>query len=199
MTGTTGRSVRSLLPPKWRDLDEIARQRMDETPWAGERPAPRLLMGFAGEQATAALQRALDRDVFDYFVAAWQAASEIRACAEQSAREPGIAHVVTLGEHELSTTLRPVVHVDIDGLGAFDIPFDLALGAGFHTARLTLRGGALCAVDAGDCDVAAQLSYEGTPLHEKWHLQKVALGAPLRFDPPLPLVRASTHVEHRHG
>jgi len=199
MATTTGPTVRSLLPPRWRDLDEIARQRMERAPWARDRRAPGLALGFAGEQATAALQRALERDVIADFIAAWKIAKEIRTCAEQSALDPGITHVLTLGEHELSTKLRALVRVDIDGFGIFDIPFDLALGAEFHLARLTVRGGALYAVDAVQCDVTAQLSYEGAPIHDKWRSQKVTLGAPLHLDPPLPLVRASTDTEHRHG
>jgi hypothetical protein len=186
-------TVRDLLPDRFKSLDEVARQRIEEDPQLKRmRYGRTLVSGVVGEKVGDGLRAALDCDALDLVAKAWAKAREIQACAAEL--DEGELGSVALGEHELSYTAQPVAKVTLTGLGAFELTFDLTVKAEFQWVELTLLNSHIIEIGKSECGLSAQLSWGGLPMHPRLAARPVELTSPVALTAPgWPIPRGRVH------
>src|ERR1700716_711095 len=78
MSEYSGYTVRQLLPPTFRRMDEAMKIAMREDPAFQSKQPPGVALAVAGDRATQAVCQALDCDVFELIAKAWAKALELR-------------------------------------------------------------------------------------------------------------------------
>lgn len=130
---------------------------------------------FLGSQALDVIGNALDVDVFESLARAWSVVGELREFADAKKHPPNETATVTLGAHDFTTTLHPVLAYQIAGIQVLSLRFNLDLVAEIKTVKLDIRERRLIAVGASEGRVRAQLKYHSVPLHKKLESQAVQL------------------------
>src|SRR5262249_46320486 len=132
-----------------------------------------------------AIEEALSVDVIDVLAGGWKRWGEVQEKAIKSRSDDG-RYVVPLVEHSIDIAYKPAIEVVLNEVRVaeivlgFDVTFELS---GF---RLTLKRGALIAVDAGECSSSAKLKASDTIL---WSgsLGQLTLPVQWTLDPPVQM------------
>jgi hypothetical protein len=178
-------TVRDMLPRDLRKIDKEVAERLDDAAERGMGRVPRALSGPIAERINTEVLRTLDIRLLPIIANAWSKATEIRRYRSTEAEADGHqSTTLFLGEHDLTATLHPRVTVEFSGAEAFEIPFDLTIGADLKIAQLTIRAGHI--VEVGRCEGAmhAQLACGGLPLHDELRSEYYPLSESWVLPPP---------------
>jgi hypothetical protein len=188
MSAPSGITVRSLLPDKFRRIDEAIDQGRKDDPEFQMVKVPGVALSVAGEKASDAVTAALDFDVFELVAQAWAKARELEAHAKETLETPGKTATLFLGSHSLTCDIHPIVKLTFGALGTLPVRFTLALEAAFDMAEVTLLGGRIVKIGRSQGQGSAVLKYGGTELHDRLKTREFPLTAPISLAAPGVLV-----------
>lgn len=181
----SGVKLIDLLSPARDGLKAAVEQHVGEAPKdAGANIAWR----FIREEAADGLRRALDGDAFEILARVWATAHELHEYTDATKHPPGETSVVHLGDHEVKTSVDPVLTLRV---GTYTFPplrFTLELIASFRGAALSIRDGRIVAAAAGECSVKARLKYGDVELPGAKETPALKLPGRINFDPGLKIV-----------
>jgi hypothetical protein len=123
--------------------------------------------GFAASIGATKLNEALDKDVGDALALGWSKVKAVRDAAKRSLQHPGETSIVTLGQHELTSTHHPVLSIRVAELPAAEIRFTLDLVAQFKSVKLAISDGRIRSVSPGEASAIAKLKYGNVELNKK--------------------------------
>lgn len=123
--------------------------------------------GFAAHIGADKLNEALDKDVGDVLALGWCKLKAVRDAARRSLEHPGETSVVTLGQHELTSTHHPVLTVSVAKLPSAELRFTLEVVAQFKSVKLAICDGRLRSVSPGEASAIARLKYKNAELTRK--------------------------------
>lgn len=174
----------ALIPDRLDSLADRVKGKMCDDQQVG---GMKLAWGFIGGRVQDALKSLLDCDLLEVLGGAWAKAAPLAAFADPAQHPPGERATVTLGEHDISRDLHPVVAVTIGPCPRVELNFTLALAAHAGGVRLSILDGHLIGGDLGELWASAQLSYEGMPLHPAQESTK--FGVPGEFSLASPGIK----------
>jgi hypothetical protein len=123
--------------------------------------------GFAAHVGAEKLNEALDKDVGEVLALGWSKVKAVRDAARRSLQNPGETSLVTLGQHELTSTHYPTLIVRVARLPAAEIRFTLDLVAQFKSVKLAISDGRIRSVSPGEASAIAKLKYGNVELGRK--------------------------------
>lgn len=179
-----------LIPER---LDSVAGQVRERLCSDEQTARMKLAWDYVGQELGDSLRSVLDCDLIELLGGGWAKAAEIAGYADPARHPPGERSVVELSDHDFTRELHPVVAVTIASCPCVELTFDFAVTAHVGGVRLSILDGHIVGADLGELWASAQLSYEGTPLHEAAESRKIAVPGPFTFAkpgiriPPLPL------------
>lgn len=176
-----GVPLSALLPTRLDSLADRVKSRLSEDEQVG---GMKLAWGFIGKELEAALKSVLDCDLFEILAKGWAQAEPLAALANPARQPPGERSVVELGKHDLSRELHPVIAVTIGECPCVELKFTLTVTAIVLGVRLAILDRHIVAADPGETWASAQLSYEGTPLHDAPESKKIRIPGEIRFTAP---------------
>jgi hypothetical protein len=125
------------------------------------------LAGFAASVGADVLNKELDNDFADALAVGWTKVQTVREAARRSLEHPGEDTLVTLGQHDLTSTHYPVLTISVARLPVTELKFTLELVARFKSVGLAIRDGRLRAVAPGEASAIARIKYKDVKLKEK--------------------------------
>ena len=139
---------------------------------------------FAAQVGADELTHALDTDPFELIAAGWLKLQSVRDAAKRSLQTPGVATLLTLGQHDVIAPSHPKLTIYCDGAPLTTLTFTLELDARFKSVGLTITDGRLLSVAPGEASALVRLKYKSIKLREQstpgWKLPgRIALGAGL--------------------
>lgn len=176
--------------------EEELRHAVDETGAEGAmdrqlHELPPGLRGAARDQAVTILAGVLEMPLVDVLVAAWRRWEDMTAAARRTLEAPRGTEIVELADHEITSTHRPRVDVDVDGYRVAGIDLEIELAVLLHGVTAVVTGGRLTALRSGRAKVDAKVSIEGVQVAEA--SRSVELPIELALGEGVPLVEPS-HV-----
>jgi hypothetical protein len=132
-----------------------------------------------------AIEEALSVDVIDVLTGGWKRWGEVREKAVKSRNDDG-RYVVPLVEHSMDIAYKPTIEVVLNEIKVAEVVLTFDLTFALSGFRLTLKHGALIAIDVGECISSAKLKASDTTL---WSgsLGQLTLPAQWTLDPPLQM------------
>ena len=103
-------------------------------------------------------------DVVEVLVGGWRKHRALHTAAERTKPSPGGTEQVELTSHQITTTHRPYLDINVNGKKRATVHFDLGLTLVVDTMIGTVHHARLVAVQGGRCTVTAGLGCEGVPL-----------------------------------
>jgi len=125
------------------------------------------IAGFVASVGADELNRELDKDVGDVLAIGWTKVQVVREAAKRSLGHPGETSVITLGEHDMTSTHYPVLTISVAKLPVTDLKFTLELVARFKSVKLAIREGRIRSFSPGEASAIARLKYKSVKLKEK--------------------------------
>ena len=186
-----GVPLSALLPDRLDSLAERVKGKLSEDQKVG---GMKLAWGFIGKELQAALKSVLDCDLFEILAKGWAQAAPLADFADLSKHPPGQRSMIELGKHDLSRELHPVIAVTIGDCPCVELNFTLTVTANISGVRLSIFDRHIVAADPGETWATAQLSYEGTPLHDAPESKKIRIPGEISFAAPgveIPLPRVA--------
>ncbi len=115
------------------------------------------------------------------FVAFWQKADEIARALNESRQSPDVLTEASLEDCSTEVTLKPYIEVRFDGVvPGKRLPITVSLPLTFKAVRLTIQGGSLVGIAAGECEIRGAVKLDDVTLArlkepmtitlEKWRL-----------------------------
>lgn len=178
-----GRTIRDLLPDRFDGLDEVVANEMKPAD-VGQTRVPGFAMKIASERVNGAIKDVLDCDVFEILANAWCKARELQEYRDPKKHPHGERNTVFLGEHKVSSCVKPVLKLSWAGMGAAQLQFTAEVTGNFKSADLTIVDGRIVEIGAGECWAAAQLKYHSVKLHEPLKSKHLKLSGPIRLKAP---------------
>lgn len=160
---------------------EVAEEAMPDLP-----DMARSALGLVAEEIGDVTEQLLDVDLGDALVAGWKKYAALRDSARRTLAAPGSEEVVVLARHRISSSYEPSVDLVVDGVRVNTFEFDLAVEFDLTGVTAVVSGGALVALQGGECVVTASLSLEGARLARRE--KKVDLEIVLPLGRPVVLV-----------
>lgn len=171
----------ALLPERLDQIGDRARQKLCENEEIG---CLKLAWDFIAGELAGALKSALDCDALKIFATGWAQAEILSEFADPDKHPPGTRSILEIGEHQLTSELHPVIGVTIGSLPCVELKFTLAVTAHFSGVQLSVLDAHVTGGKTGTAWASAQLSYEGTPLHEASESKKVPIPGIFAFEAP---------------
>jgi len=175
-----GVPLSTLLPDRL-DLADRVKSKLSE---GNQVRSMKLAWSFVGKEIQAALESVLDCDLFEVLAKGWAQAAPLAGFADPAKHPPGERSLVELGKHDLSRDLHPVIAVTIGSCPCVELNFTLTVTANISGVRLAILDRHIVTADPGETWASAQLSYEGTPLHEAPESKKIRIPGEIRFASP---------------
>jgi len=172
MTDGSGCRLRALLPQHMDDMTDELRRNLDDAVGKGDGGS---VYAFLGSQTIDVIDDALDVDVFEILARAWSVARELGEFSDETKHPRDETKSVTLGKHDFTTTLHPVLTYRVGNLPTHSLEFTLEFTAQITSVKLDIRNRHLVAVGVAEGRVSAQLKYGKVPLHKKLESQSVQL------------------------
>ena len=144
----------------------------------------KLAWGFIGKELQAALYSVLDCDLIEILAKGWAQAAPLMDFADPAKHPPGERSVIELGKHDLSRELHPIIAVTLGSCPCVELKFTLTVTANVSGVRLSILDRHIVTADPGETWATAQLSYDGTPLHDETKSKKIRLPGEIRFTTP---------------
>jgi hypothetical protein len=124
------------------------------------------LRAAARDQAITILAGILEMPLVDVLVAGWRRWETLAAAARRTLEAPGETEIVELADHEITSTHRPHIDVDVDGYRVARIDLEIELALQLHGVTAVVRAGRLTALRSGRAEVGAKVSIEGVQVTE---------------------------------
>src|SRR5258705_474740 len=115
MTDDSGCRVRELLPGSIEGMEDAVRNELEKE---SARGGPGVVWSFVATQATESMAEALDIDAFEVIAQGWRLARELHEYTDAQKHKRGEHTIVSLGEHNFTTSVHPVLNVTVDGFAA---------------------------------------------------------------------------------
>jgi len=184
-----------LLPERLDQMGDKARQKLCENEEIG---CMKLAWDYIADELGGALKSALDCDLLEGMAKVWAEATLLSEFADPEKHPPGTRSVLEVGEHGLSREFHPVVAVTLGSLPCVELKFTLSVTAHFSGVKLTVLDAHIIGGSSGEAWATAQLSYEGTPLHETSESPKANIPGKFSFDAPgVPIPRIGWSANSR--
>jgi hypothetical protein len=152
-------------------LPEAAGHSLLSAQVAGNLPAlnrlPQITRDAAIGEARTAVAELLDISLVGVLVAAWRTHHDLTTAARRTLAVPGSTELVTLAEHQVTSTAHPYIAVFFDGCHVATIQLDLSLLFDIKALLAGIRDGRLTALHSGRCDVTATLAIDHTDVISK--------------------------------
>lgn len=177
----SGLPLSALLPDRLDSMAERVKANMCDNEQVGGMD---LAWDFIGKEIHGALKAALDCDLIEILAKGWAQADTLADFGDAAKHPPGERSVVSIGEHEVSRELHPIISVTIGPCPSVDLKFTFAIAAHISGVRLSIVDRHIIGGDLGEAWASAQLSYGDVPLHSTKESRKVALPGDFSFDPP---------------
>jgi hypothetical protein len=177
---SAARRLRDLLPIEREDVERaLAAQARDDGAVA---LVQRQLNGLASRAGAERLNEALEIDVFELLLSGWEQVPAVRDGLARSGQLPGKTAIITLGPHEITSTVYPVLAVTMAQAALPELRLTLTLRAHFGSATLALSDGRIDTVAPRDAAADVRLAYGDSPLKQRsyamWQLpEEVRLSA----------------------
>lgn len=133
-------------------------------------PAVKAHIGAVEWTASAALLLPKVADLLDIrlsrvFVAFWQKADEIVRALNESRQSPDDAVEVSLYDCSTEATLEPYIEVRFNGVAPGKrLPITVSLPLTFKGVKLTIQGGSVAGVAAGECEIGGTVKLDDVTL-----------------------------------
>ena len=176
-----GVPLSALLPDRFDSMADRVKAKLSEDEQVG---GMKLAWGFIGKELQTSLKSVLDCDLFEILAKAWAKAAPLADFADPAKHPPGERSVIELGKHDVSRDLHPVIAVTIGNCPCVELNFTLTVTAQISGVRLSILDRHIVTADPGETWASAQLSYEGTPLHDAPESRKVRIPGEIRFTAP---------------
>lgn len=176
-----GVPLSALLPYRLDSMTERVKTKLCENEEIG---GMKLAWGFVGTEIFRALKSVLDCDLFEILAKGWAQAGALADFADPDKHPAGERSVVQLGEHDVSRELHPIVAVTVGSCPCAELKFTLTVTAKVSGVRLAILDRHIVTADPGETWASAQLSYEGTPLHDAQESRKLEIPGEIRFASP---------------
>jgi hypothetical protein len=164
------------------DLSGVAAAATGNAPAAVSALLPSLTGPIAGE-----LLKALDLDLVSHLVAAWSKAEALKAHAHPK-DDTTIARV-TLKDHDIRLTLDPELEVTLADAPVWKLPVTIEVTTTVAAAALTLRAGAIEAIEPGRLKFAGKVKWEKETLPLPFKTRELAIPGRLPLSPPIRLAK----------
>jgi hypothetical protein len=122
---------------------------------------------FAAQVGADELTKALAADPVELIAAGWLKLQSVRDAAKRSVQSPGVATLLTLGQHDVIAPSYPKLTIYCDGAPLTTLSFTLELDARFKSVGLTITDGRLKAVAPGEASALVRLKYKSVKLREQ--------------------------------
>jgi hypothetical protein len=133
-----------------------------------------------------ALMKALHVDFLGLFADGWSVANELHAYKHPD--PPGRVAIVTLGKHQVSRDLKPVVTIHYGAQHSLPLDMAFLIVGTFKGIELTLGGGEIIAVGSGHCDLSIQLLLDGKEAGTEKAIKDWKLPGSHAFEPGIPIL-----------
>jgi hypothetical protein len=183
MAETYGYKVRDLLPDRFDGIDAVVAGELKDAQ-EGRASLPGIALKMAGDKATGAIKDALDCDVFQILANAWCKARELHEYTDAKTHPPEETNSVFLGDHKLAASVHPILDLSVAAIGRAKLRFTVEVSAKFKSADLTIRGGRITGIAAGECWATAQLKYGSAKLHNELASKHMKLAGPITLPAP---------------
>jgi hypothetical protein len=185
-----GLKLSALLPNRLDEVGARARQKLCENKDVG---AMTLAWDYIGSELNGALGQALDCDLMEELAKGWANADLLASFADPAKHAASDRSVVEFAAHEIKRELKPVIAVTIGSCPCVEIEFGFAVSAHFSGVQLTITDRHITGGRAGEAWASAQLSCQGTPLHDAAETRKFPIPGTFQFKPPgVPLLPAAS-------
>lgn len=114
--------------------------------------------GAAAQRAAGELNRVLDIDLFELLAEGWSKVRSVRNALQLSELMPGPPVLVRLEQHHVTSTLIPVLRIDVGDDTLPELRFSLELVVGMQGATLAARHGRIELLGLGTASVVARLA-----------------------------------------
>jgi hypothetical protein len=133
-------------------------------------------------------------DMFDIpllglFTAAWKDFHELADAADPDEHGPDETLHVALFDHAFEASFTPHVDVEVSGMKAIRVDFEIAAGIELEGVELEIRGGVIRAVRLGSVAATASVKCQGLTLIE-YGSDKLELPGEIRLLRGVPLAHA---------
>lgn len=190
ITSTSPSSVREILFPGADSATKVQQQLQERS---ALQPAvqklgvlPSGLVGAASDEVGSVVAGLLEMSVFDLLAAGWRKHAALVAAARQTVENPGEEQVVELATHRVTSTHRPRIDLEADGVAVGSVEVEIDLTFVVHAVRAVVVAGRLTALRSGLVDLEAKLSSEGVPI--KTASRQIDLGLEAEVGPGIPLI-----------
>jgi hypothetical protein len=123
---------------------------------------------------------------------AWKDFRELADAADPDRHTANETVVVALFDHEFEASFTPHIDIEVSGMKAVRVDFEIAAGIELEGIELEIRGGVIRAVRLGSIFATVSLKCQGLTLFEQ-SSQKLQLPGEIRLSPGVPL-RSPAHA-----
>ena len=148
---------------------------------------PGTVLGFVAEEAAAAVDKVLDRDVFELVFKAWAAVRELHEYADPSKHPPGERAVVRWGKCSLQAPQNVDIKLGAAGVRLPVLRLTIDLAAEFDSLALTIQGGAIRKITPGAARASVGLKYLKTTLIKPRKTPELTFEHGVEFAAGLPI------------
>lgn len=158
----TGLTLAQLLAVEKSAMQTALDQYVEES--AAHTSLPGTVLGFVAEEAAAAVDKALDRDIFELVFKAWAAVRELHEYADPVKHPPGERAVVRWGKCSLQAPQNVDIKLGAAGVRLPVLQLTIDLAAEFDSLALTIQDGAIRKITPGAARASVALKYRKTTL-----------------------------------
>ena len=144
------------------------------------------LRGPAAQLAADRLNQALDINAFDLLASGWAKVPAVRSAVQLSVLMPGPPAIVRLEQHNIASTLYPVLNINAAPSALPELRLTLELIVGVQSATLAVRDGRIELVALGKASVIARLKYKNVLVKEHSTGVEGALRDPFKHEHAAP-------------
>jgi len=148
---------------------------------------PGTVLGFVAEEAAAAVDKVLDRDIFELVFKAWAAVRELHEYTDPAKHPPAERAVVRWGKCSLQAPQNVDIRLSAAAIRLPVLQLTIDLAAEFDSLALTIQGGAIRKITPGAARASVGLKYRKTTLIKPRKTPELTFEHGIEFDEGLPI------------
>jgi hypothetical protein len=181
----TGLTLAQLLAVEKNAMQMALDQYVEDS--AAHASLPGTVLGFVAEEAAAAVDKVLDRDIFELVFKAWAAVRELHEYADPSKHPPGEHAVVRWGKCSLQAPQTVDIKLGAAGVRLPVLRLTIDLAAEFDSLALTIQAGAIRKITPGAARASVGLKYLKTTLIKPRKTPELTFEHGVEFAEGLPI------------
>jgi hypothetical protein len=126
-----------------------------------------LISGFEWRNLGERVFDLLDLNIVDILIGGWSTYHEVQAQLRATRDEPGRTVLVQLAHHTLASSHASSIELRAQGRKVLELSFPIELAFEIDAAELTLRGGRVREIRAGDVQARGTVKLENTVILER--------------------------------